>query len=730
LLGFAPLAGAPLAGTGVVAPVVLTRPLYGLYILAEQPIIYQGGNPISTVRATGNVFIGPESVRAADSYQLVFTTSAPDADGNTTTTSAWVEKPIAPATVPGDFYYRQLGMGTNETTGANQREQPAFTGFEIGTVEIAGATDVPPLRLAFQDIAVTLSPLSLQISLDPSIEHYANVIVGQFVSVTAPTNLPTVHIGEIDDTGYNKLINMSYRSYDPAGDLGEEFTAELGIIDTAIVFAERLQPQLLTALDSFGNPVSQEHTLLIGTMEICTVGVHVPTGGTAASPLQYIDEFGVEQNTTPTLTVNANNKSPVISSLPALKVRPISLTLSPLSAPVDPFAGGTYISATPAIDGQTTYTVGGSSTLPRKTLTTDAGSGFDITNPALGTEVGELDNQSSETELDTGFEIGPVAIAGAFERAGDSLEDHVHISDEWYYNDSNARTKILPYTSWYALIPVLNLSLTSTLNDAHEQPVDGLQIDGTAAEVTTQSYNTLVLPVENMGASGFGMTLVLNLQAGVQPNVTEILLDSTNTGISLSLGNLSVGVVTTIATSNAICVGLQLAFQTFASIVPPEVFGTANSFPPSQLLQLSTNLDDITLIAHANIEVDNGTGVRNSNDLLGFDLHFQEPAIGYLVTSALGDIQMNVGKILPIPLEVAVQMSAPQLNVLNPITGEETDHGFELYVQLAGTTAIGIIFDFETIKHLYVRGRLRYLPPRRRGLVLTRESPNMIKVAA
>ena len=188
---------------------------------------------------------------------------------------------------------------------------------------------------------------------------------------------------------------------------------------------------------------------------------------------------------------------------------------------------------------------------------------------------------------------------------------------------------------------------------AVDQPVDGFDATLTLGTPTLRSFNTV--PVGSLVA-----TLGLNL-SGIEAQPTEIIYPSDSILISTSLGS-----ITTISTSNAVCTGrlatLGLGNITFAA--------NANTAPSGN--EITGSIGNITFTGDANTFPD-GLELVASVGIAGIPawIILSPPDVA---TVTLGDI--GLGGLVKFPSFL--------------ITSE---HG--------SPTATGIHFDFEAIKHLY-----------------------------
>ena len=188
---------------------------------------------------------------------------------------------------------------------------------------------------------------------------------------------------------------------------------------------------------------------------------------------------------------------------------------------------------------------------------------------------------------------------------------------------------------------------------AVDQPVDGFDATLTLGTPTLRSFNTV--PVGSLVA-----TLGLNL-SGVEAQPTEIIYPSDSILISTSLGS-----ITTLATSNAVCTSrlatLGLGNITFAA--------NANTAPSGE--EITGSIGNITFTGDANTFPD-GLELVASVGIAGIPawIILSPPDVA---TVTLGDI--GLGGLVKFPSFL--------------ITSE---HG--------SPTATGIHFDFEAIKHLY-----------------------------
>ena len=197
---------------------------------------------------------------------------------------------------------------------------------------------------------------------------------------------------------------------------------------------------------------------------------------------------------------------------------------------------------------------------------------------------------------------------------------------------------------------------------------------------TLKSVN--VIPVASQVA-----TLESNL-SGIEPQPTEIISPADSILISTSLGS-----IITIATSNAVCTSrlatLDLGNITFAA--------NANTTPSGE--EFTSSVGNITFTGDANtfpsgLELVGGVGIA------GIPATTKLTTAGF-VTVTIGLVGVGAGKLVS---------------------------GFLVDVELGTPTATGIQFDFESIKHLYNRGRSQHAGiPTNRIVSPSFTSPRRIK---
>ena len=191
---------------------------------------------------------------------------------------------------------------------------------------------------------------------------------------------------------------------------------------------------------------------------------------------------------------------------------------------------------------------------------------------------------------------------------------------------------------------------------AVDQPVGGYDATLTLGTPTLRSFNTI--PVASLVT-----TLGLNL-SGVVGQPTEIIYPSDSILITSSLGS-----ITTLATSNAVCTSrlatLGLGNITFAA--------NANTAPSGSTSAITGSLGDITFTGDANTFPD-GLEFIASVGIAGIPAISVVDTAGF-VTVTIGAVGVGAGKLIS---------------------------GFEIDVQFdPDLTATGFKFNFEAIKHLY-----------------------------
>jgi hypothetical protein len=215
---------------------------------------------------------------------------------------------------------------------------------------------------------------------------------------------------------------------------------------------------------------------------------------------------------------------------------------------------------------------------------------------------------------------------------------------------------------------------------AVDQPVGGFDAPLSLGTPTLKSVN--VIPVVSQVA-----TLESNL-SGIEPQPTEIISPADSILISTSLGS-----ITTIATSNAVCTSrlatLGLGNLTFAA--------NANTAPSG--LEFTSSVGNITFTGDANTFPD-GLELIASVGIAGIPAITAVTTAGF-VTVTLGMVGVGAGKLVS---------------------------GFLIDVELGTPTATGFKFDFEAIKHLYNRGRSQHAGmPTNRIVSPSYTSPRHIK---
>ena len=215
---------------------------------------------------------------------------------------------------------------------------------------------------------------------------------------------------------------------------------------------------------------------------------------------------------------------------------------------------------------------------------------------------------------------------------------------------------------------------------AVDQPVGGFDAPLSLGTPTLKSVN--VIPVVSQVA-----TLESNL-SGIEPQPTEIISPADSILISTSLGS-----ITTIATSNAVCTSrlatLGLGNVTFAA--------NANTAPSG--LEFTSSVGNITFTGDANTFPD-GLELIASVGIAGVPAITAVTTAGF-VTVTIGMVGVGAGKLVS---------------------------GFLVDVELGTPTATGFKFDFEAIKHLYNRGRSQHAGmPTNRIVSPSYTSPRHIK---
>ena len=215
---------------------------------------------------------------------------------------------------------------------------------------------------------------------------------------------------------------------------------------------------------------------------------------------------------------------------------------------------------------------------------------------------------------------------------------------------------------------------------AVDQPVGGFDATLTLGTPTLRSFNTI--PVASQV-----VTLGLNL-SGVEAQPTEIIYPSDSILISTSLGS-----ITTVATSNAVCTSrlatLGLGNITFAA--------NANTAPSGVGTTLSENLS-LVVTGDANV-FPVGIGVVLTVGRLGVASATLLPSVSG--TLSLGDIGVSATVFFP---------------------------SYTLTASVGTLAATGIHFDFEAIKHLYNTKRSQHAGfPANRSVRPTFSSPRQVK---
>jgi hypothetical protein len=215
---------------------------------------------------------------------------------------------------------------------------------------------------------------------------------------------------------------------------------------------------------------------------------------------------------------------------------------------------------------------------------------------------------------------------------------------------------------------------------AVDQPVGGFDAPLSLGTPTLKSVN--VIPVVSQVA-----TLESNL-SGIEPQPTEIISPADSILISTSLGS-----ITTIATSNAVCTSrlatLGLGNITFAA--------NANTAPSGE--EVTSSVGNITFTVDANI-FPSGLELVGSVGIAGVPAFVPVTTAGF-VTVTLGMVGVGAGKLVS---------------------------GFLIDAELGTPTATGFKFDFEAIKHLYNRGRSQHAGmPTNRIVSPSYTSPRHIK---
>lgn len=215
---------------------------------------------------------------------------------------------------------------------------------------------------------------------------------------------------------------------------------------------------------------------------------------------------------------------------------------------------------------------------------------------------------------------------------------------------------------------------------AVDQPVGGFDAPLSLGTPTLKSVN--VIPVASQVA-----TLESNL-SGIEPQPTEIISPADSILISTSLGS-----ITTLATSNAVCTArlatLDLGNVTFSA--------NANTAPSG--VEFTSSVGNITFTGDANTFPD-GLELVASVGIAGIPAIVPVTTAGF-VTVTIGMVGVGAGKLVS---------------------------GFLVDVELGTPTATGIQFDFESIKHLYNRGRSQHAGiPTNRVVSPSFTSPRRIK---
>lgn len=215
---------------------------------------------------------------------------------------------------------------------------------------------------------------------------------------------------------------------------------------------------------------------------------------------------------------------------------------------------------------------------------------------------------------------------------------------------------------------------------AVDQPVGGFDAPLSLGTISLKSIN--VIPVASQV-----ITLESNL-SGIEPQPTEIISPSDSILLSTSLGS-----ITTIATSNAVCTSrlatLGLGNITFAA--------NANTAPSGE--EVTGTAGDITFTVDANL-FPSGLELVGSVGIAGVPAFVPVTTAGF-VTVTLGMVGVGAGKLVS---------------------------GFLIDAELGTLTATGFKFDFEAIKHLYNRGRSQHAGiPTNRIVSPSFTSPRRIK---
>lgn len=215
---------------------------------------------------------------------------------------------------------------------------------------------------------------------------------------------------------------------------------------------------------------------------------------------------------------------------------------------------------------------------------------------------------------------------------------------------------------------------------AVDQPVGGFDATLALGTPTLRSFNTI--PVASQV-----VTLGLNL-SGIEAQPTEIIYPSDSILISASLGS-----ITTVATSNAVCTSrlatLGLGNITFAA--------NANTAPSGVGATLSENLS-LVVTGDANV--------------------FPVGIEGILTVGRLG---VAAATLLP---SVSGTLSLGNIGVSATVFF----HSYTLTASVGTLAATGIHFDFEAIKHLYNTKRSQHAGfPANRSVRPTFSSPRQVK---
>lgn len=215
---------------------------------------------------------------------------------------------------------------------------------------------------------------------------------------------------------------------------------------------------------------------------------------------------------------------------------------------------------------------------------------------------------------------------------------------------------------------------------AVDQPVGGFDATLTLGTPTLRSFNTLTVDSQVV-------TLGLNL-SGVEAQPTEIIYPSDSILISTSLGS-----ITTLATSNAVCTSrlatLGLGNITFAA--------NANTAPSGVGTTLSENLS-LVVTGDANVFPVGIEGILTVGRL-GVAAATLLPSVSG--TLSLGDIGVSATVFFP---------------------------SYTLTASVGTLAATGIHFDFEAIKHLYNTKRSQHAGfPANRSVKPTFSSPRQVK---